>query len=178
MAGPENIKAGFMKENDVFVESGIVHASPFVSLRDRQLVSGKLYTSLKDILKLDPGETERAVQAGYQALENFTTRARQRSREILAWCAQNQKPCILVLARPYHMDSGIGHEIEADLQAHGYPILWLQYVPTDPDIMDWIFGDEIRDRHINSPFDIRDVCTSFYSANTNEPIRGAKLAWR
>jgi len=32
------------------------------------------------------------------------------------------------------MDPGIGHEIEADLQAHGYPILWGQYLPTDPDL--------------------------------------------
>jgi hypothetical protein len=76
------------------------------------------------------------------------------------------------------MDSGIGHEIEADLQAHGYPILWLQYVPTDADIMEWIFGDEIRDGHISSPFDIRDVWTSSYSANTNELLWGAKVAAR
>ena len=34
----------------------------------------------------------------------------------------------------------IGHEIEADLQAHGYPIVWLQYLPIDDDLMNWIFG--------------------------------------
>ena len=178
MAGPENIKAGFMKENDVFVENGIVYASPFVSLGDRQLVSGQLYTSLKDILNLDPDETERAVQAGYQALENFTTRARQRSREILAWCAQNQKPCILVLARPYHMDTGIGHEIGAELQAHGYPILWLQYLPGDAGLMNWLFAEDMRKGRIKTPFDISDVWTSSYSSNTNEIMWGAKVAAR
>src|SRR5207237_10533114 len=45
--------------------------------------------------------------------------------------------CLLVLARPYHMDPGIGHEIEGDLQAYGYPVLWTQYFPTDPDLLEW-----------------------------------------
>src|SRR2546422_4343637 len=91
MAGPENIKAGFMKEHNVFAESGVVYASPFVSLGDRHMVTEQLHSSLKDIFDLDSGETERAVLAGFQALDSFTAKARQQSREILAWCAQNQK---------------------------------------------------------------------------------------
>jgi predicted nucleotide-binding protein (sugar kinase/HSP70/actin superfamily) len=103
---------------------------------------------------------------------------RARSRQILEWCAHEERPCIMVLARPYHMDSGIGHEIETDLQAYGYPILWMQYFPNDSDLMQWIFGDDIRDGHIVSPFDIRDVWPSSYSANTNEILWGAKVAAR
>ena len=53
---------------------------------------------------------------------------------------------MLVLARPYHMDPGIGHEIEVDLQAYGYPILWAQYFPIDADLMDWVFGADIARR--------------------------------
>jgi predicted nucleotide-binding protein (sugar kinase/HSP70/actin superfamily) len=178
MAGPENIKAGFMKERDVFAENGIVYASPFVSLGDRHMVTEQLYGSLKDILDLDVEETGRAVQSGFQALDNFTTRARQHSRDILSWCAKNQKPCILVLARPYHMDTGIGHEIEAELQAHSYPILWLQYLPGDEDLMNWVFEEDLRAGRIKSPFDIADVWTSSYSSNTNEIMWGAKFAAR
>jgi predicted nucleotide-binding protein (sugar kinase/HSP70/actin superfamily) len=178
MAGPENIKAGFMKERDVFVENDIVYASPFVSLGDRDMVTEQLYSSLKDIFELDEEETERAVQAGFKALDNFAARARQHSRDILTWCAKNQKPCILVLARPYHMDTGIGHEIEAELQAHGYPILWLQYLPGDEDLMNWLFQADLRDGTIRSPFDIADVWTSSYSSNTNEIMWGAKFAAR
>ena len=66
---------------------------------------------------------------GFAALDDVTERIRKQGREILTWCAENQKPCVLVLARPYHMDPGIGHEIEAEIQACGYPILWLQYLP-------------------------------------------------
>jgi len=178
MAGPENIKAGFMKEGDVFVNNGIVYASPFVSLGDRHMVTEQLHSSLKDIFDLDMEETARAVQAGFKALDNFTEKARQHSREILTWCAKNQKPCILVLARPYHMDTGIGHEIEGELQAHGYPVLWLQYLPDDNDLMDWVFEPDVRAGQIKSPFDIADVWTSSYSSNTNEIMWGAKFAAR
>jgi predicted nucleotide-binding protein (sugar kinase/HSP70/actin superfamily) len=178
MAGPESVKAGFMKERDVFAENGIVYASPFASLGDRNMVTEQLYTSLKDSFDLDREETERAVQAGFLALDTFTEKARQHSRDVLTWCAKNQKPCILVLARPYHMDTGIGHEIEGELQAHGYPILWLQYLPADLDLMNWVFEEDLRAGRIKSAFDINDVWTSSYSSNTNEIMWGAKFAAR
>jgi predicted nucleotide-binding protein (sugar kinase/HSP70/actin superfamily) len=76
------------------------------------------------------------------------------------------------------MDSGIGHEIEADLQACGDPILWMQYFPIDDDLMQWIFGEELRHGCIRSAFDIDDVWRSSYSANTNEILWGAKIAAR
>jgi predicted nucleotide-binding protein (sugar kinase/HSP70/actin superfamily) len=178
MAGPENIKAGFLKESDIFADNGIVYASPFVSLGDRHMVTEQLHTGLKDAFDLDIEETERAVRAGFEALDSFTQKVRQQSREILTWCAQEQKPCILVLARPYHMDTGIGHEIEAELQAHGYPILWLQYLPGDEDLMNWLFDADLRAGRIKSPFSIADVWTSSYSSNTNEILWGAKFAAR
>jgi predicted nucleotide-binding protein (sugar kinase/HSP70/actin superfamily) len=76
------------------------------------------------------------------------------------------------------MDPGIGHEIEADLQAYGYPILWGQYLPTDPDLMDWLFGEDVSTGLIGSPFDIRDVWPSSYSGNTNEILWAAKVGAR
>ena len=79
---------------------------------------------------------------------------------------------------PDHMDPGIGHEIEADLQACGYPVLWTHYFPTDPDLLDWIFADDLASGFIRSHFDISDVWPSSYSANTNEILWGAKAAAR
>ena len=178
MAGPETIKAGFLKERDVFGENGIKYVSPFVSLGDRDTVPDQLFESLKDAFNLDHEENLRATQAGYRALDAFNEKARRQSREILEWCARNNKPCIFVLARPYHMDTGIGHEIEAELQAHGYPVLWLQYFPVDDDLMNWMFGEDVRAGRIKTPFDIHDVWTSSYSSNTNEIMWGAKAATR
>ncbi len=178
MAGPDNIKAGFLKERDIFAENGIVYTAPFVRLGSRDQVGSQLYGTLKDILDLSLEETERAVKAGFHALDTLDAKLRKQSREILAWCARENKPCIFVVARPYHMDPGIGHEIEGDLQAQGFPVLWMQYFPTDPDIMNWLFEEDMREKRIKSPFDISDVWTSSYSSNTNEILWGAKVAAR
>jgi predicted nucleotide-binding protein (sugar kinase/HSP70/actin superfamily) len=179
MAAPESTKAGFTKEKNLFDEAGVSYIAPVVSLAEPLLVPRQLYQSLCGTIEgLTLAETKTAVEEGYRTLERFNQAMRSRSRRVLEWCARDDHPCIMVLGRPYHMDSGIGHEIEADLQAFGYPILWSQYLPTDADLMDWIFGDEIRDGYITSYFDIGDVWSSSYSANTNELLWGAKVAAR
>jgi predicted nucleotide-binding protein (sugar kinase/HSP70/actin superfamily) len=179
MAAPENVKAGFMKERDVFAEQGLRYAAPFVSLDEPKLVPKQLWEGLQDVIPgLTLEETARAVEAAYRALADFTARLRRKGREVLEWCAREDRACLLVLARPYHMDPGIGHEIEVDLQAYGYPVLWAQYFPVDADLMDWAFGADVRAGHVKSPFDIRDVWPSSYSSNTNEILWGAKAAAR
>jgi predicted nucleotide-binding protein (sugar kinase/HSP70/actin superfamily) len=179
MAAPENIKSGFMKEQDAFAEAGVRYLAPLVYLGEPELVPRQLYEPLKDVLPdLTLAETRDAVRQGFDALEAFNRKARQKSRQVLEQCARDHKPCLLVLARPYHMDPGIGHEIEVDLQAHGYPILWAQYLPTDDDLMQWLFADDIRDGFVDSPFSIEDVWPSSYSSNTNEILWGAKVAAR
>jgi predicted nucleotide-binding protein (sugar kinase/HSP70/actin superfamily) len=178
MAGPENIRAGFMKESDVFADNGIRYASPFLSMAEPEVVPKQMHDCLKDVLNLDYSETQHAVEAGYRELRAFNVKMRNASRDVLTWCAREGKPCVLVLGRPYHMDPGIGHEIESDLQAHGYPIVWLQYLPIDDDLLGWIFGEEIAAKKIRSPLDISDVWTSSNSSNTNEILWGAKFAAR
>ena len=178
MAGPENIRAGFVKESDVFTDNGIQYTAPFVNMAEPDMVSKQMYDAMKDVFDLDLAETQRGVDAGYKALKEFNAKAQAETRRVLEWCARNNKPCVMVLARPYHMDPGIGHEIEGDLQAHGYPIVWLQYMPVDADLLNWIFGEEVQAKKIRSPLDISDVWTSSNSSNTNEIMWGAKFAAR
>jgi len=179
MAAPENIKAGFLKEKDAFAELGVRYAAPIVSLADPPLVPKQLFEALAGFIPgLTLQETRRAVDAGFRALEGFGGRLRSKARQVLEECAKHDKPALLVLARPYHMDPGIGHEIEVDLQAYGYPVLWTQYLPTDPDLLDWMFGPDVADGYIKHPFDIADVWPSSYSANTNEILWASKFAAR
>jgi predicted nucleotide-binding protein (sugar kinase/HSP70/actin superfamily) len=179
MAAPENAKAGFLKEQDVFARHEVRHVSPMVSLGDPPLVPKQLYAGLCDVLPgLTLKQTQHAVQAGYDALESFSANLRALARATLARCAATDTPCILVLARPCHMDPGIGHEIEVDLQAYGYPILGAQYLPTDADLLEWMFRADVDGGRIESPLDIADVWPSSYSANTNEILWAAKFAAR
>jgi predicted nucleotide-binding protein (sugar kinase/HSP70/actin superfamily) len=178
MTGAENIKAGFLKERDVFAENGIRYAAPVVSLGEPELVTKQLDDQLREVFDLRPGEAERAVAAGWRALRAFDAKMRRASRAILETCAKADKPCVLVLARPYHMDPGVGHEIEAGIQACGFPVLWMQYFPIDDDLLQWMFAEDLRSGRITHPFDIRDVWPSSYSANTNEMLWAAKAATR
>src|SRR4029450_1101309 len=158
MAAPENIKAGFIKERDTFAEHGIRYVTPFVSLDEPKLVPKQLFEGLREALPgLSPREMASAVEEGYRALHTFTDRLRAKSHGGLEWCATESRPCRPVLARPYHMDPGLGHEIEADLQAYGYPILWTQYLPTDAAFMNWVFGTELSAGIILSRLHIHDA---------------------
>ena len=148
----ENIKAGFLKGEDVFGAQGVRYLAPLVNLDEPPLAARQLHESLRTVLPdLTAAETRRAVDAGLAALEGFSSELRSRSRAILAQCAREEKPCILVVARPYHMDPGIGHEIEVDLQGYGYPVLWSQYLPTDPGPPDWKFGTDLVGGSIDDP---------------------------
>ncbi len=178
MAGPENIKAGFLREGDLFARYGIRYLSPFVSLGEPELVPRQLQEAMGGVFDVDPVAMRRAVDAGYRALAAFDDRMRCWSRELLSTCAREDRPCVLVLARPYHLDPGIGHEIESQIQAAGFPILWAQYLPLDSDLVDWLFGAEVRSGGISHALDISDVWLSSYSSNTNEILWGAKFATR
>ena len=75
MAAPENIKAGFLKEKDVFREQGIAYVAPLVSLAEPPLVPKQLFQALKEAIPdLTLDETRKAVAAGYAALEAFNQR--------------------------------------------------------------------------------------------------------
>ena len=182
MAAPENIKAGFIKEQDIFAEHGIRYVAPFVSLDEPRLVPKQLYEGARGVI---PGPHRRGDGAGGGrglpgARRDFNERLRARSRA-RCWSGARARTsrCLMVLARPYHMDPGIGHEIEVDLQAYGYPILWMQYFPIDDDLMR--LG--VRRRH-RGPATSSRRSTSTTSGrrptarNTNEILWGAKVAAR
>lgn len=103
---------GFLKEEDVFVAQGIKYVAPLVCLAEPPLVGKQLYATLEDVIPdLKMAEVRSAVAAGYAALEACNASVRSKGRDILQWCARNDRPCILILARPYYMDPGIGHEV-------------------------------------------------------------------
>lgn len=182
MAAPESAKAGFVREQDLFEELDIRYLAPLVSLAEPKLAVRQLYAALADVFPgLTLRETDAAVTGAYKALGNFDAELRKKSYDVLEDCARQDRPCILALGRPYHMDPGIGHDIESQLQAYGYPVLWGQYLPVDEDLLDWLFGADIAGGRIRSAFDISDVWRSSYSANTNEILwaarYGARMPW-
>ncbi len=176
---PESVKAAFIKEGDIFKQNGILFLDTFVNPGSPALLSKQLYDQFRDIFGLSWEENERAVREGYKAqdqFENGTLRAQ--GREILKRLEAEDRIGIVVLGRPYHNDPGVNHEILEEFQKIGYPVLTLQSLPIDDDIVLPLFEEDLRAGLIEHPLDIRDVWKNSYSENTSQKVWAAKFTAR
>ena len=156
-ATPETVKAAYTKENDVFADHGITYLDPIVNLGDRKLFEQQMFEAWKSILGLSQEENGRAVEAGYRAQEEYETSIQKRSREVLDQLEREDRIGIVMLGRPYHHDPGLNHEILEEFQKLGYPIFSQSTLPLDEDLLDRLFGEEVRAGVIKSPLEIQDA---------------------
>lgn len=83
-----------------------------------------------------------------------------------------------MLGRPYHHDPGLNQGILEEIGRLGYPIFSQSLLPLDNDLLDRLFGREIKAGHIQSPLDIADVWKNTFSASSNHKIWAAKFVAR
>jgi predicted CoA-substrate-specific enzyme activase len=176
---PEAVKAAFTKEGDIFKENNILFLDTFVNPGEPALLAKQLYDQFVDILGLSMEENLRAVEEGYKAQEKFTNGIlRAQGRQILKQLEAEDRIGIVLLGRPYHNDPGINHEILEEFQKIGYPVLTLQSLPIDDDILYPLFEDDIKAGLIEHPMDIRDAWKNSYSENTSQKVWAAKYTAR
>jgi predicted nucleotide-binding protein (sugar kinase/HSP70/actin superfamily) len=114
----------------------------------------------------------------FRELHDFEGDLRQRARRVLDELERERRVGLVVLARPYHDDPGLNHEILEQFQKRGYPVLTQNTLPMDEDLLDRLFGDDVRSGLIRDPLEIQDVWKNSYSANTNQKIWAAKFTAR
>ena len=175
---PEATHAAFTKEGDLFKQNGIVFKKTFLNLDEPQHCARQMFNDWKDELGLSPAESNRAVRVGLAAMEYCYAKLRRHSRETLDKLEHENRVGIVVLGRPYHNDPGINHEILEELQKQGYPIFWQDTLPRDPDILERLFGEEVRAGIIKSPLSIDDAWKNSYSEHTSRKIWAAKYTAR
>jgi len=175
---PNTAKAAFTKEGDVFAERGVAYLDPLIDFSDRQLLCQQLLNALEPLLGLSPEENARAVDVGFRELEAYESDIRSRARETLEQIERENRVGIVVLARPYHHDPGLNHEILEEFQKLGYPVFSQSTLPLDEDILERLFGEEVRSGAISSPLEIQDVWKNSYSASTNHKVWAAKFTAR
>jgi predicted CoA-substrate-specific enzyme activase len=176
---PESIKAAFTKEGDIFKENGILFLDTFVSPGKPALLTKQLYQQFAGILGVSEEENRKAVGEGYKAQDKFMNGIlRAQGREILKRLEAEDKIGIVLLGRPYHNDPGINHEILEEFQKIGYPVLTLQSLPVDDDILEPLFREDLLNGDIEHPLDIRDVWKNSYSENTSQKVWAAKFTAR
>jgi predicted nucleotide-binding protein (sugar kinase/HSP70/actin superfamily) len=83
-----------------------------------------------------------------------------------------------MLGRVYHHDPGLNHEIMEEFQKLGYPVFSQSTLPTDEDLLERLFGEEVRAGLITHPLDISDVWKNRYSTSTNHKVWAAKFTAR
>jgi predicted nucleotide-binding protein (sugar kinase/HSP70/actin superfamily) len=177
-ACPETVKAAYTKENDVFAEAKVKYVNPVLNLQDRKLLAHQMFTAFQPLLGLSPEENQRAIEAGYKALEEYETGMRDKARDVLDELEAEDRIGIVMLGRPYHHDPGLNHEILDEFQKLGYPIFSQSTLPLDEDLLERLFGEEVRAGVIQHPLDIADVWKTRYSASTNHKIWAAKFTAR
>ncbi len=174
----EATHAAFIKEGDLFKQKGIVFKKTFVNMDEPGLCARQMYEDWKDELGLSYEEALRATHEGLKALETFDSRLRRQSREVLEQLEREDRLGVVVLARPYHNDPGVNHEICEELQKLGYPIFYQDMLPIDEDILERLFGDEVRAGAFQSALSLDDVWKNSYSENTNRKVWAAKYTAR
>jgi predicted nucleotide-binding protein (sugar kinase/HSP70/actin superfamily) len=177
-ATPETVKAAFTKENDVFAEYNLKYIDPVLNFADRKLFAYQMLQAWQPVLGLSPEENDRAVEAGFAALKDYESSIRKRARQVLDQLEREDRIGIVMLARPYHHDPGLNHEILDEFQKLGYPIFSQNTLPLDEDLLERLFGEEVRAGVITSPLDITDAWKNSYSCSTNHKVWAAKFAAR
>jgi predicted nucleotide-binding protein (sugar kinase/HSP70/actin superfamily) len=72
----------------------------------------------------------------------------------------------------------LNHEILDEFTKLGYPVFSQSTLPMDEDILDRLFGDEVRAGDIRDALEIGDVWKNSYSASTNHKVWAAKFTAR
>jgi predicted nucleotide-binding protein (sugar kinase/HSP70/actin superfamily) len=137
-----------------------------------------MFEPFRDLLGLSPEENCRASQEGMKAMEHFTEGIRKQGREILEKLEAECGVGIVLLARPYHNDPGLNHDILEEFQKLGYPVFTQASLPVDEEIIWRLFGEDVRAGVIQHPMDITDAWKNSYSENTSQKVWAAKYTAR
>ncbi|MDA1256768.1 MAG: acyl-CoA dehydratase activase-related protein [Chloroflexi bacterium] len=175
---PEVVKAAFTKEGNVFADNGIRYVAPSINMAERNLLTSQMYDCFRDILKITPEENQEAMDLAYEAWRGFVDGMRSKAREVLDDLEEQGRVGVVMLGRPYHNDPGLNHEIMDEIQKKGYPIFSVESLPQDEDILERLFGDDVRAGTITAPMDITDVWKNAYSENSSKKVWAAKYVAR
>jgi len=175
---PETVEAAYTKEIDVFAQHNIGYLHPLVNLSDRKLFARQMLQCWQPVLGLSEGENERAVEEGYKAWHEYENSIRRRARDVLDRLEQENRLGVVMLARPYHHDPGLNHGILEEFQKLGYPVFSQNTLPLDEDLLERLFGDEVRAGIISHPLDISDVWKTATAASSNMKVWAAKFTAR
>ncbi len=175
---PEVVRAAFTKETDLFANNGVLYLDTLLDLSKPDLLARQMFTEWASILGLSKSENAGAVRAGYEALDRYESEIRRKAREIIDRLEKEGGVGIVLLGRPYHHDPGVNQGIPGELQKRGYPVFSQATLPLDQDLLERLFGEEVREGIIAHALDVSDVWKHTFSANSANKLWAAKFTAR
>ena len=176
---PEVTKAAFTKEGDIFAEHGMQYLAPSLDMSIWPLFELEMYDCFHDVLGVTEEENREALDIAFKVWRRyFEVSLRAEARKVLDKLEEEGKVGVVMLGRPYHNDPGLNHEIMMEIQKKGYPIFSVDSLPQDEDILERLFGEEVREGIITHAMDINDVWKNSYSENSSKKVWGAKYVAR
>ncbi|MFO0973178.1 MAG: BadF/BadG/BcrA/BcrD ATPase family protein [Phycisphaerae bacterium] len=177
-ATPEAVKAAFTKESDLFAEKGVVYLDTFLNFDEPALLERQMFGEWGERLGLTAEENARACRAAWAHDEQFWAGLQRDAREVLDKLEREDGIGVVLLTRPYHHDPGVCHEIPDELQKLGFPVFTMDTLPRDAELLERLFGDEVRRGEFAHALSIEDAWKNAYSENTNRKVWAAKYAAR
>ena len=175
---PEVVKAAYTKEGNVFEENDIRYLSPSFDMTDWPMFEYDMWKCMNDLLQVTWEENLEALDIAYKTWRSYFATLRSEARVVLDNLEEEGKLGVVMLARPYHNDPGLNHEIMQEIQKKGYPIFSIDSLPQDEGILERLFGKEVEAGVITHPMDITDVWKNAYSENSSKKIWAAKYVAR
>ncbi|BAF73041.1 BadF/BadG/BcrA/BcrD ATPase family protein [Sulfurovum sp. NBC37-1] len=175
---PKVVYSAFTKEKDLFSERGIVYVDEALNFDNRKLLEKQLFATWGEKLRITEDENHWAAEQAWKALDENDREIMEEGHRILDEAEQNNEVVILLLARPYHSDPGLNHEVLDEFQSLGFKTLSMRAIPKDETYLMRFFGEEVSQGIIESPYDIRDVWAENFSTNSAQKVWAAKFAAR
>ncbi len=172
------VKSAFAKEKDWFAEKRLDLVAPVLSLKDRDYFRHQMFSAWGERLGMTRDENAFACDAALSALDGYDARLQARGEKLIAKLEADNAIGLLLLARPYHADPGVNHDVLEEFQALGYPVLSIRSIPKRADWLNPFFAADLAKGRIKSALDITDVWPECYSVNSTEKVWGAKFAAR
>ena len=175
---PKVVYSAFTKEKNLFEEKEIDYVEDALNFDNKDLLKKQLFDTWKEKLRITEDENNWAVEQAWKALDENDANIMAEGRQILDDAVASDEVVILLLGRPYHSDPGMNHEVLDEFQSLGFKTLSMRAIPKDEAYLSQYFADDIRQEHVSSAYDIRDVWAENFSTNSAQKVWAAKFAAR
>ena len=175
---PKVVYSAFTKEKNLFEIAQVNYVENALNFDNPNLLKKQLFSTWKDLLHMSEDENNWAVEQAWKALAKNDADIMKEGREILDNAVKNNEVVILLLARPYHSDPGMNHEVLDEFQSLGFKTLSMRAIPKDTKYLSQYFKHDISHGSVESAYDIRDVWAENFSTNSAQKVWAAKFAAR